>query len=199
MCFPLFRLVKYLLSTTLYSISRCYKEWYFEGFHFPLSNSHHRQAQHQQKDTKHALPSVGDENIIDMTQPVASWQRTVGKFLLVQLPGERGPIEGILLLSLGSQRTARSCAMWRVFTWYVTLTVTPYYRAPREAQWSHYQLGQRNWHLHTPQKQPTAESFEGNHHMPANFISTWHILESLEMRESQLRKRLHKIRLQASL
>lgn len=119
---------------------------------------------------------MGDEDVIDVTQPIASWQRTVGKLLLVQLPGERGPIEGSLLLSLGSQRTARSCAMWRVFTQYVTLTVTPYDRTPTEAQWSRYQLGQRNWHLHTLQKQPTAESVKGYHHRPANFIATWRTL-----------------------
>lgn len=57
------------------------------------------------------LPSVGDKNIIYMAQPIAAWQGTMGQLLLVQFPGERGPIERILLLSLGSQGTARSCAV----------------------------------------------------------------------------------------
>jgi hypothetical protein len=54
---------------------------------------------------------VGDKNVVYMTQTIASWQRTVRKLLLVQFPGERCPIEGILFLSFGSQRTARSCAV----------------------------------------------------------------------------------------
>jgi len=30
---------------------------------------------------------VGDKNIINMTQPVAAWQRTVWQLLFVQFPG----------------------------------------------------------------------------------------------------------------
>lgn len=156
--------------------------------------SHHNQSQQQQKDRKQALPSVGDENIVYMTQSIASWQRTVGKFLLVQFPGERGSVEGILLLSLGSQRTTRSCAVWCVFTWYVTLAITPYYRTSKETQWSHYQ----EITAPTIQKEPKAKSFKGYHQMLANFMSTWYRQESLERREPQLRKRFHNIRLQAS-
>lgn len=68
------------------------------------------------KDRKQTLPSVGDKNIIYMAQPVAAWQGTVWQFLFVQFPGEGGPIDRILLLSLGGQGTARSCAVGRVFT-----------------------------------------------------------------------------------
>lgn len=62
------------------------------------------------------LPSVGDKNIIYMAQPIAAWQGTVWQFLFAQFPGEGGPTERILLLSLGSQGTARSCAVGCVFT-----------------------------------------------------------------------------------
>lgn len=86
----------------------------------------------QQKDRKLMLPSVGDKNIIYMAQPIAAWQGTMWQLLLLQFPGEGGSIERILLLSLGSQRTTRSCAVWRVFTWYVTLAITPYHRTSRE-------------------------------------------------------------------
>lgn len=65
----------------------------------------------QQKDRTQMLPSVGDEDIIYVAQPIAAWQGTMWQFLLVQFPGEGCSIERILLLSFGSQGTARSCAV----------------------------------------------------------------------------------------
>lgn len=98
------------------------------------------------------LPSVRDENIIYMAQPIAAWQGAVRQFLLVQFPGERGPIEGILLLSLGSQGTAGRSAVWSVFTWYVTLAITSYYRTSRETQQRCHQLWKRQTQFHTIQE-----------------------------------------------
>lgn len=59
---------------------------------------------------------MGDKNVIDVAQPIAAGQRAVWQLLFVQFPGEGAPVERILLLSLGSQGTAGSCAMGRVFT-----------------------------------------------------------------------------------
>lgn len=70
----------------------------------------------QPRDRQQSSPPVGDEHVVDMAQPIAAWQGAVGKFLFVQLPGEGCPIERVLLLSLGSQRTSRRRAVGCVFT-----------------------------------------------------------------------------------
>ena len=59
---------------------------------------------------------MGDKHVVHVAQPIAAGQRAVRKFLFVQLPGEGGPIERVLLLSLGGQGTAGSRAVGCVFT-----------------------------------------------------------------------------------
>lgn len=78
--------------------------------------THNHNNHNTTKGRKRMLPSMGDKNIIYMAQPIAAGQGTVWQLLFVQFPGEGGPIERILLLSLGSQGTARSSAVGCVFT-----------------------------------------------------------------------------------
>lgn len=72
------------------TLTQCY---YSKGFStiysdskltFPIQSGMLRK---NEKRKHKVIPSVGDKNIINMTQPVAAWQRTVWQLLFVQFPG----------------------------------------------------------------------------------------------------------------
>lgn len=67
-----------------------------------------------------------------MSEAVAARQGTMGQFLFTGLPGKGQPVDGRLLLSFGSERTAAGAAMGRVFSRYMALTVTAHHWTPSE-------------------------------------------------------------------